>query len=65
MVSQTEGLSQSSIEGKMNAKGEYQVSAKVYQNPENTIDLPKELAMMIRRGHEELRANGLRIAGEQ
>ena len=60
----TEGLSQSSIEIKSTAKGETQVSVKIYQNADNTIDLPVESVKALRRTHAELRAASYKIAGE-
>tara|TARA_R110002110_G_scaffold97375_4_gene250068 strand:- start:3415 stop:3618 length:204 start_codon:yes stop_codon:yes gene_type:complete len=59
----TQGVSQSSIEAKQNAKGEYAVAAKVYQNNEGTLDIVEEMLNMVRRGEEGLTKLGRRIAG--
>ena len=65
MVTPNEALSQSqsSIEVKMTAKGEAQVSVKIYQNADNTIDLPVESVNALRRTHSELVANGISVVG--
>ena len=60
----TEGLSQSSIEAKQTAKGEYQVSVKIYQNADNSIDLPAAIADTIQAGQKQLRQRGFRIVGD-
>ena len=60
----TEGLSQRSIEIKSTAKGETQVNVKVYQNADNTIDLPVAAVAALRRTHAELRTGGYKVAGE-
>ena len=65
MTMQPEGVSQSSVEAKQTSKGEYQVSAKVYQNADNTIDLPAALAATVLRCQQELIAHGQKIVGQQ
>jgi hypothetical protein len=60
----TEGLSQSSIEIKSTAKGEQQVNVKIYQNADNTIDLPSASVEAMKNTHAQLRANGYKVAGE-
>ncbi len=63
MTMQSEGLSQSSVEAKQTSKGDYQVNAKVYQNADNTIDLPTTLADTITRCQDELTQRGHSIVG--
>ena len=65
MTTQHEGVSQSSIDYKQNAKGEYTVSPKIYQNPDGTLDLGLEGAKLVTRAQSMMRSEGHKIVGEQ
>ena len=53
-MTMNEGVSQSSVEVKMTAKGEAQVAVKIYQTPGGTLDLPAETVKALQRTHAEL-----------
>ena len=64
MVMPTEGVSQSSIEVKQTAKGEVQVTVKIYQNPDGTLDMPSQTVGTLDVTLRKLRASGHRVVGE-
>lgn len=64
MTMPSEGPSQSSIDYKQNAKGEYAVSPKIYQNADGTIDLALEGAELVTRAQSMMRSEGHKIVGD-